>query len=155
MATLLETEVTGAKEAVVHLRNYAARIEHFAELWPDIIDAFTARESLWFGSAGGGTWQPLSPTYAAWKAVHFPGKPILVRGGEGSEDLKGSLTEPDRAKIFASDHMLILGSDVSYARYHTEKRPPLIPKIRLEAAIARLLDLWVEYKPGGWGQRLR
>jgi hypothetical protein len=26
-------------------------------------------------------WAPLSPEYAAWKARHFPGRPILVRSG--------------------------------------------------------------------------
>lgn len=26
-------------------------------------------------------WAPLSPEYAAWKAKHYPGKPILVRSG--------------------------------------------------------------------------
>ena len=27
-------------------------------------------------------WAPLSPAYAAWKARHFPGKPLLVRMGK-------------------------------------------------------------------------
>lgn len=29
--------------------------------------------------AAGGLWKPLSPTYAAWKAKHFPGMPIMRR----------------------------------------------------------------------------
>ena len=29
----------------------------------------------------GGAWKPLSRSYAAWKAKHFPGKPLLVRTG--------------------------------------------------------------------------
>src|SRR5262249_32662130 len=29
----------------------------------------------------GHTWTPLSPKYAAWKAIHFPGRPILQRTG--------------------------------------------------------------------------
>jgi hypothetical protein len=36
------------------------------------------------GGAGvivGAKWMPLSDTYAAWKAQHYPGRPILVRDG--------------------------------------------------------------------------
>lgn len=37
-----------------------------------------------FASRGriiGKPWQPLNPTYAAWKAQHFPGRPPLIRTG--------------------------------------------------------------------------
>lgn len=33
------------------------------------------------GASAAGKWTALSPKYAAWKAKHFPGKPILQRTG--------------------------------------------------------------------------
>lgn len=48
----------------------------------DVAAAFTEQ----FRSEGArllkSVWAPLSPRYAAWKARHFPGKPILQRTGE-------------------------------------------------------------------------
>ena len=153
--SVLETEVTGAKEAVIHLQSYSRHVADFRALWPDITEAFVAREQLWFGKQGEGSWPPLSPDYAAWKSLVHPGKPLLVLSG----NLKESLTTPSRAVLAETDHMLVLGSDDPKAAWHQTgtgrmpARPPLIPTIRLKAAIARLLDLWVEYRPGGWGQR--
>jgi phage gpG-like protein len=154
---LLEAEVTGAKQAVVHLEGYSRHIRDFRDLWPEIVDAFVAREQLWFGKEGEGSWPALSPEYAAWKAVVHPGKPKLVLSG----DLKRSLTDPSRAKLAETDHMLVLGSSDPKAAWHQHgtgrmpARPPLIPVLRLKAAIARLLDVWVDYRPGGWGQNIR
>jgi phage gpG-like protein len=157
LPALLQAEVTGAKEAVIHLSNYSRHIKDFRDLWPDITDAFVAREELWFGKEGEGTWPPLSPDYAAWKSLTHPGKPKLVLSGS----LKESLTSPMRAKLAETDTMLVLGSSDPKAAWHQHgtgrmpARPPLIPTLRLKAAIARLLDVWISYKPGGWGQRLR
>lgn len=157
MPALLETQVIGAKEAVVHLSAYSRHISDFRDLWPEITDAFVAREQLWFAAEGQGSWPPLSPDYASWKSVHYPGRPKLVLTGS----LKESLTSPSRAKLAETDHMLVLGSSDPKAAYHQHgtsrmpARPPLIPVIRLKAAIARLLDVWVDYRPGGWGQRIR
>lgn len=157
MPALLETEVIGADVTVAHLHGYAEHLKDFRDLWPDVVEAFVAREDLWFGKQGEGSWPPLSPEYAAWKAVVHPGKPMLVVSG----DLRESLTLPGRAKLAETDYMLVLGSSDPKAKWHqhgTAKmpaRPPLIPTIRLKAAIARLLDIWVGYKPGGFGQRWR
>jgi len=68
------------------------------------------------GAYGGKQWAPLSPGYAAWKARHYPGKPIL--------QLRGRLY-PSFTKAEDPDHVyrtgptfMETGSKVRYARAH-------------------------------------
>jgi phage gpG-like protein len=150
VTAILEAEVIGARETVIHLSNYSRHIKDFRDLWPDIVEAFTRREELWFSKEGEGTWPALSPDYAAWKSIVHPGKPKLVLSGS----LKESLVNPSRAKLAETDMMLVLGSSDPKAAWHQHgtgkmpARPPLIPVLRFKAAIARLLDVWVSYRPG-------
>ncbi len=71
------------------------------------------------GRFSGGVWPRLSPRYAAWKKVHFPGRKILEREG----DLKKSLVWSGRrlgAKGIWDAHpdYVRFGTSVPYASYH-------------------------------------
>lgn len=64
------------------------------------------------GRPFGQPWRELSQGYKMWKEINYPGRPLMERGGPGSEDLKGSFTfEATRnsARIFNS---------ASYFKYH-------------------------------------
>jgi phage gpG-like protein len=142
-------ELKGADRIAERLLGYGQHLDNWEAFWPQVTQAFTAREEIWFTHEGEG-WAQLDPTYAKWKAVHYPGKPILVRTG----DLKRSLTDPTEAVRYSSPHELVLGSDVDYAHWHytgTSKMParrPLVPLIRLAGGIANLLQRHLMYPPG-------
>lgn len=85
----------------------------------DVADYFFAVAGRQFKTEGGfasGGWAPLTPTYQAWKAQHFPGRGILERTGvmlrslteEGAEG-NVVVIEPDR---------LVWGTAVEYAPFH-------------------------------------
>ena len=89
--------------------------------WMDRIDrAFVTK-----GQSIGTKWKPLSPSYAAWKGRHFPGRPLLVLRGP----MKQSLTdESSRNAIYnrKGGRQLILGTRIKYAKFHqygTDKMP--------------------------------
>lgn len=85
-------------------------------VWEVLADRFTVVETRQFstqGAAGGDAWPALSPRYAAWKAVHYPGKPILRR----TDALFRSLTSGPAVRVI-EPHLLVVGSDVDYGGHH-------------------------------------
>jgi phage gpG-like protein len=144
-----EVVTQGGPETRRRLLAYGQRLGDFTRFWPLVVEAFTRRNLIWYEREGEG-WEPLSEPYARWKAVAFPGKPILVRTG----DLRRSLTEADQALLAATPRELFLGTDVEYASWHlhgTDSMParrPLIPALRLAGAVARLVQAHVLYPPG-------
>lgn len=62
------------------LSRFGEGVRDFRPVWEQIRNDFVRIEGEQFdseGSRGGEPWAPLSPTYAAWKARHFPGQPIM------------------------------------------------------------------------------
>lgn len=51
------------------------------EKWLAVIPGFIKKNFDSYGSRLGFSWRPLSPNYAKWKAIHYPGNPILVASG--------------------------------------------------------------------------
>lgn len=61
-----------------------------------------------------GGWSPLKPQYAAWKAIHFPGAPIMVRTGSllrSVSTLTGAGNRIHRTKAEFS-------TNIEYAKFH-------------------------------------
>jgi phage gpG-like protein len=118
---------------------FADGITDYRPIWPVIEDDFYAQEKAQFkteGVEGGLKWQELSPEYAGWKEVRYPGKPILERTG----DLERSLTsgnDPNAVRI-RERKTLTLGSKIPYAIYHQSPAPrkklPRRPEIMLTEA---------------------
>lgn len=73
------------------------------------------------GGYGSGGWAPLSPKYAAWKARHFPGAPVLVRSG----DLRDSLTSRPFGIDVVDRLTAVFGTGVEYAGYHQSGTPKM------------------------------
>lgn len=106
------------------LLGYAERARDMRPAWEQIKQRFVAYEQDWFTSEGEGTWPALSPSYAHWKARHFPGRPILVRTG----DLRDSVTKPDIAVM--EPGYAIFGTADPKAVYH-QKGDGRLPRRRV------------------------
>lgn len=101
--------------------DYTPWFEQYLE--PDF-EATQAEQFVSEGARGdGGQWAPLSPVYAAKKAEHFPGKPLMQLSGR----LRGSLTQrahPDAGRRI-TPLSLERWTNVKYAKTHdagTDKR---------------------------------
>jgi phage gpG-like protein len=109
------------------LERFAESVADATPAWEKMADRFVRVERRQFaseGAYGSGGWAPLSPRYAAWKAAHYPGKPILRR----TDDLWRSLTTGPAIRVITPS-MMIVGSDVAYGRYH-QRGGPKLPRRR-------------------------
>lgn len=91
--------------------------DRIVDLWADE----TARQFDTEGQHGSGGWQPLSESYAAWKARHYPGRRILER----SFALEDSLTnrgDPNMIVQIAPQE-LAWGTRIAYAGAHQNPSP--------------------------------
>lgn len=92
-------------------------LEDLRPAWDTLADRFAKVEERQFdteGRYGGAGWPALSPAYAAWKAAHYPGQPIMVRTGEGR---RGLTERPFGVEVIEARSMA-LGSGTDYLRYH-------------------------------------
>lgn len=99
------------------LNRMIADVEDATPAWEVILASFIRAERKQFrsqGAYGSAGWVPLSPRYAAWKALHFPGKPILERTGR----LLRSLTQQPLGIEVMQPHRLLMGSNVKYGEFH-------------------------------------
>lgn len=105
------------------------------------VDDVVEEVTLNFASEGerfGHAWAPLSPAYAAWKSLHYPGKTILRR----TDKLYESLTVRPLAIERIGKQSATVGTDVPYARYHrdgTDKMPSR-PFLELTAELQRSVN---------------
>ncbi len=92
------------------------------------------------GARGGTPWPPLSPTYEAWKATHFPGMPIL----QATMNLWGQLAVGTGMRVERSPRRLLMEPTVPYARWHqtgTRRMPARPPVVLIEEDKRR----WVRF----------
>lgn len=100
-------------------------ISDFRNFWPGVIDTFYEIESSQFESEGStgasGKWTPLSPAYAGWKELHYPGEKILQR----EHALIDSMTSPDALDSILRPEVdeLVIGSALPYALFQHRLRP--------------------------------
>ena len=123
MADFITIQVSGDTEAIAHYAAMVRRSEGFqpvltwarAELLKSFSQNFTSNGLL----VGG--WRPLDPTYAAWKAVRFPGAPTLVQNGRLFKSLVA-----DNAGASIGPNEFVVGTNLRYAKFHqygTTKMP--------------------------------
>lgn len=106
-------KVSGEEAVVKRFRGMGERAVDARPLW-DVLEArFVRMEARQFSSQGHGTWAPLSPDYSAWKAEHFPGKPILQQTGRLFHSLVDEL-----AIAVKEPHMAVFGTDVPEGALH-------------------------------------
>jgi phage gpG-like protein len=115
--TLLKLEFWGEAQVSRTIRRVGENVEDLRPAYDAIADLVVAENRRNFDTEGGhasGGWAPLSPKYAAWKARHYPGKPILQREG----DLIDSLTRRPLGIEVIEPAFMVLGSGVPYLKYH-------------------------------------
>lgn len=118
----------GDRQGVQAVRSFALGMERlgtalsdFRFIFPRVVSLFEDSFAKQFERRGAGPvvgpWSPLQPSYAAWKAKHYPGKPLLERSGNLKEGLtakSGTHTVRDY-----SASMLNFGTTgVPYASFH-------------------------------------
>ena len=113
-----------ADSAIRRMRKMAERSLDFKIVFQWAKRELQRANSLNFKSGGlpVGEWDALSPQYAAWKSVNFPGKPIMQRTGR----LMDSLVRLDGPVNRIGRLTAQFGTEVEYAKFHqygTTKMP--------------------------------
>lgn len=134
-------EIAGEVQVDRGIARFADAIADYRPVWSVIEDEFYAEEKAQFaseGAEGGEKWAPLSPEYAGWKAVRYPGKPILQRTGSLMKSLTSPL-DPNAVRV-EGRKQLTLGSKLPYGIYHQSIEPrrvlPRRPEIMLTKQFA-------------------
>lgn len=99
------------------LNGLAVRVRDASPAFDAMGDRLARAEERQFSSQGGygsGGWPALSPAYGAWKARHYPGKPILERTGL----LRESLTQRPFGIDENTGTTAVFGSGVHYGAFH-------------------------------------
>lgn len=84
----MEMTIDGIPRVVSLFNRLGEAVSDLRPAFDEIGESFKAYEEYSF-SRGGPGWKPLKPRYAAWKATHYPGRPILTRTASLRESLKG------------------------------------------------------------------
>lgn len=117
-------EVLGVEVLNRGFNRIEEHISDFRNIWPNVAREFYAIEREQFQSQGAhgasGRWAPLSPAYAKYKAIAFPGQPIL----RADNLLFESMTSPDALdSIFRmDDRELTIGTQREGATAHQRGR---------------------------------
>jgi hypothetical protein len=121
--TMIDMTITGADTVIGRVTAVERAASDFRPVWDVLAARFVTAEVASFAAEGGGSgpWRRLSPGYAAWKAVAFPGKTILRR----TDALYHSLTDQLDIDIREA-HTMVLGSDVGYGRIQARQGRPAI-----------------------------
>jgi phage gpG-like protein len=111
----------------IHDRELRATVERFEKAlndwsgaWAEVAEAVRTAVLWRFESAGGGTWPPLSPRYAARKARQHPGQPLMRATDRLFESLAGGSPE---SVVEGSPRRLAFGTAVPYAVYGESEAP--------------------------------
>lgn len=124
MAFRFTLDTVGERQIDRTLTRFADNVGDATPVWEVLADRFARANLRQFnseGAYGSGGWPALSPNYAAWKAHHYPGKPILQRTGALMRDLT--------QRPFGIEHLtpgaMAVGTDITYAAYHQAGGPNL------------------------------
>lgn len=110
------------EDARLHLERIAAFLVDLRPFWPKVVPLFVGWMRKQFeteGQFGGRRWAALSPSYAAWKALAYPGRGILVATG----DLKGAASRPLRTARARSLTLTINDPKLQYHETGTPRMP--------------------------------
>jgi phage gpG-like protein len=131
---VLKFSIAGQDQVLRTFSRWTDGLRDFSPALEDIADDFLELEATQFaseGKTGSGGWQALSPKYAAWKAVNYPGALILERGGW----LRDSLTVKDAPFQIRdiTNTQATLGTSLSYGIFHQTgtRKMPARPPIEL------------------------
>ena len=113
-------------KTVAGLQALLARLRDLTPAWRNLLAYLRQVTAQTFDTQGGRIgqfWQPLSPAYAKFKAIKWPGQPIL----RASDRMFRSLTTEGATDSIAqvSPQALSYGTQTPYAKYHQRGTPKL------------------------------
>jgi phage gpG-like protein len=115
-------EIEGDDDVRIGLSRAAEQIKDWTPFWSDYFaPKFYADIAQNFATQGRlvGGWPALSPAYAAWKANHFPGQPLMRLTDDLYRSLSWSGTGPGPGGVFeAGADSLNIGTTIAYAEKH-------------------------------------
>lgn len=121
----LQLDIEGDRKLEQAISRLKEGFRDFRRVWPQVASVFHQSVRRQFDSLGAqsGGWRPLTESYAQWKAVEYPGQPVMRRTGA----LFQSLVEPfDANAVFLMRPTeFIRGSRLPYARYAHKQRPAI------------------------------
>lgn len=143
-------------DAMKHVERVAALLVDLRPFWPKVVPVFIGWMRQQFETEGayawGSPWTPLSPAYAAWKAIAYPGKSILIAEG----DLRQAASRPRRRATATTLTLTIDDPKLQYHETGTERMParPLLFGDPLPHAAAADLDKAAEEFIDDWLRRI-
>lgn len=153
----LAVELHGANELVRALDDWQGQVKNLRPAFRDLtIDVLAPAIARRFEAHGPG-WAPLSPNYAAWKALHFPGKGLLERTGA----MRATFTDRSRfgssATTVTESSLTIDPKSTPYWKYHQQGTPrmPARPILAFDAdtqtQIGSYLERWLTARAREYG----
>jgi hypothetical protein len=137
------------------VRGLINRIEDLAPLFEGFGTLFKSELGKQFMSEGAnsGGWAPLSPAYAAWKADHFPGRPIGVLSGALRRSMTGGEGYGQEVGARAAWYGQESGPALKYGSYFDEHRTVIAFSAGASARWRRLTEDWAydQARASGWG----
>jgi phage gpG-like protein len=162
MPAILSFSIAGDNVLLRELRGWQIRAVDARPAFELMADAFGDAETRQFdseGAYGSGGWAPLSPSYAAWKDRHYPGKPILERSGA----LRHALTQRPFGIEHIQNHFAEFGIAANastgpyYGQFHQEgtDKMPARPVVAFPESLKReFVKIMQEWLVGGAGERV-
>jgi phage gpG-like protein len=115
---MIRLNFIGLDATIRHLEGIRARLRDLRPAWLNVL-AYLRRvvvgQFATEGAKQGTPWRPLSARYKQWKAVKYPGQPILRASDRMFRSLLGS--HPD-AIVDVQPQRFTYGTKTPYARYH-------------------------------------
>lgn len=137
----LNITVLGEEQLSAKIDDYTGKIKDLKPVWARIEEEIKDIETGWFESEGGGSWVPLSPKYAIWKAMNFGSLPLLVLSGDMKSAFTGNGVHVTRGRYNAT----VKFSGPRYWQFHqtgTRKMPQRkVVALEEEEAQDRLLRI--------------
>jgi phage gpG-like protein len=120
-------EIWGDTVVREQLSRFTDQMDDFTPVFQEVALALETNwmPSRFAGKGGdlGKPWPPLSPRYAAWKALHYPGRPMMVLSGRLKASLTGRSSDSIRR---VGQKEFEFGTAVPYGVFHhfgTSKMP--------------------------------
>lgn len=146
----IRIDVAGINVVNRSLLRVARNAQNPKPAFAHIADLFALSTLRTFQTRNQGRWAALSPRYAEWKAVHYPGRPLMVRTGALMQDLTSQPFGIDSR----TSTTLTMGTDLPYAAFHmtgTRRMPARPPVVLTENAKKEMLRVLHDYvASGGW-----
>ena len=105
-----------ADEAIKFLDGMIDRSQNFTVVfqWAKRYLARANSENFTSGGLPVGGWSLLKPKYSAWKAVRFPGMPLMQQTGKLFRDLASLNGSPNEINLTSAT----FGTRIEYAKFH-------------------------------------